>query len=125
MLRFCLLLASSSSLVTALQASAALRPASTRPLLLRPAFAANHVRMEVDEYPTLEEELASGAITQEEYDQMVGGLEEYTEEEYAAEQEAELSKGAQQIINNMKSESGVEFAPWMKIDAEAIARAKK
>merc|ERR1719326_2400061 len=46
------------------------------------------------------------------------------EEEYAAESE-ELSAGAKKIINNMKSSSGVEFAPWMKVDAEAIAKAKK
>lgn len=50
------------------------------------------------------------------------------EEEWLAEQAAqktELSAGAKKVINNMKSESGVEFAPWMKIDAEAIARADK
>ena len=28
------------------------------------------------------------------------------------------------MINNMKSESGVEFARWMKVDAEKIAKAK-
>jgi hypothetical protein len=28
-------------------------------------------------------------------------------------------------MSGMRSESGVEFAPWMKIDAEAIAQAKK
>merc|ERR1719331_3698526 len=48
-----------------------------------------------------------------------------TEEEYLAEQEVELSQEAQKVVNNMKSESGVEFAPWMKIDAEKIAAAKK
>merc|ERR1719331_3716159 len=48
-----------------------------------------------------------------------------TEEEYLAEQEVELSQEAQKVVNNMKSESGVEFAPWMKVDAEAIAKAKK
>ena len=36
-----------------------------------------------------------------------------------------MSKDAQKIMNGMRSESGVEFAPWMKIDAEAIAQAKK
>merc|ERR1719424_166975 len=45
-------------------------------------------------------------------------------EDLAAEAE-ELSADAQKIINNMKSSSGVEFAPWMKVDAEAIAKAKK
>merc|ERR1719164_378863 len=47
------------------------------------------------------------------------------EEEYAAEQSQELSEGANKVINNMKSSTGVEFAPWMKVDAEAIAKAKK
>jgi len=47
------------------------------------------------------------------------------EEEFEAEQEQELSEGAKQVINNMKSSTGVEFAPWMKVDAEAIAKAKK
>jgi len=54
--------------------------------------------------------------------------EEYMdEEEYEAEvaQEVELSEGAKKVINNMKSSTGVEFAPWMKVDAEAIAKAKK
>jgi hypothetical protein len=77
-----------------------------------------------DEFPTLEEELANGSITQEEYNEMSGGI---SEEEYEAEQQQSqpLSAGAQTVVNNMKSDSGVEFAPWMKIDAEAIARAKK
>jgi len=51
------------------------------------------------------------------------------EEEYFAEQAQEeaanLSPGAKKVYNNMRSESGVEFAPWMKIDAEAIAKAEK
>lgn len=48
------------------------------------------------------------------------------EDEYLAEQKEEaLSAGAQQVINNMKSSTGVEFAPWMKVDAEKIAQAKK
>ena len=36
-----------------------------------------------------------------------------------------MSREAQKVYNGMRSESGVEFAPWMKIDAEAIAQAKK
>merc|ERR1719440_2664111 len=48
-----------------------------------------------------------------------------TEEEYEAEKEVELSQAAQKVVNNMKSSTGVEFAPWMKVDAEAIAKAKK
>ena len=41
------------------------------------------------------------------------------------EEKAEMSQEAQRVVRGMKSESGVEFAPWMKIDAEAIAKAKK
>jgi len=52
--------------------------------------------------------------------------EEYMDEsEYEVEQEQELSADAQKVINNMKSSTGVEFAPWMKVDAEKIAQAKK
>jgi len=52
-----------------------------------------------------------------------------TEEEYKAdlekeEQEQELSAGAKKVYWNMRSESGVEFAPWMNVDAEAVARAE-
>merc|ERR1719163_1686521 len=32
---------------------------------------------------------------------------------------------AQKIMKGMRSASGVEFAPWMKVDAEAIAKAKR
>jgi hypothetical protein len=53
-------------------------------------------------------------------------VEEYEEyEEEPPPPPSEPSEGAQRVINNMKSETGVEFAPWMKVDAEAIARAKK
>merc|ERR1719502_862146 len=52
-----------------------------------------------------------------------------TEEEFAAEEAVaageELSADAQRVMKGMVSASGVEFAPWMKVDAEAIARAKK
>merc|ERR1719506_1938763 len=51
--------------------------------------------------------------------------EEYEAELVQEEQQAETSADAQRVLNNMKSESGVEFAPWMKVDAEAIAKAKK
>lgn len=55
--------------------------------------------------------------------------EEMSEEEYLAELEREqaddsLSPEAKKVYWNMRSESGVEFAPWMKVDPEAIARAE-
>merc|ERR1719258_421692 len=43
------------------------------------------------------------------------------EEEFSADQ---LSEAAQSEANKMKSVTGVEFAPWMKVDVEAVARAK-
>jgi hypothetical protein len=46
-------------------------------------------------------------------------------EEYVPPPPKEMSEAGKKVLNNMKSESGVEFAPWMKVDAEAIARAKK
>jgi len=87
-----------------------------------PRAAAAGPRMQ--EFPTLEEELAAGKITQAEYDELAGGI---SEEEYLTEQtaEPEMSADAQKIMKGMKSSSGVEFAPWMKVDAEAIAKAKK
>lgn len=51
--------------------------------------------------------------------------EEEYEQEQEKEQEKEMSPEAKKVINNMKSSTGVEFAPWMKIDPEAIAKAKK
>jgi len=100
-------------------ASAAVRP------LLR--VASTGVRMQ--EFPTLEDELKEGKITQEEYDQLTEGI---SEDEYEAElsaqaqaEEAEMSAEAAKIVKGMTSASGVEFAPWMKVDAEAIAKAKK
>ena len=35
-----------------------------------------------------------------------------------------LSPQAKKVYNNLRSESGVEFAPWMQIDPEAIAKAE-
>ena len=78
-------------------------------------------------------QLEAGKITQEEYDALMGGDGEYMDEsEYeeeleagVLEEKAEMSQEAQRVVRGMKSESGVEFAPWMKIDAEAIAKAKK
>merc|ERR1719247_3893167 len=55
-----------------------------------------------------------------------------TEEEYLAELEqeetvevAEMSEDAARVQRGMTSVTGVEFAPWMKVDAEKIAQAKK
>lgn len=72
-------------------------------------------------------ELAKEAgMSEEEYLETMGLEGEIiSEEDYVAEQEAEISADAQKVINNMKSSTGVEFAPWMKVDAEAIAKAKK
>merc|ERR1719201_2255791 len=78
---------------------------------------------------TLEEELAAGKITQEEYESLLGGIDEEDylkeEEEMEAEAPQQMSAEAAKIMKGMTSESGVEFAPWMKVDAEAIAKAKK
>jgi hypothetical protein len=52
-----------------------------------------------------------------------------SDEEYAAELENgpkdELSEDAKRVQRGMTSATGVEFAPWMKVDAEKIAQAKK
>merc|ERR1719310_2757633 len=54
-----------------------------------------------------------------------------SEEEYLAQLAVEestpreLRADAKKVYNNMRSESGVEFAPWMQIDPEKIAKAEK
>jgi len=124
-----LALASSSALSTP---AAALRSPVSRAAVARPQLRLATVSME-ETFPTLEEELEAGKITQEEYDALMGGDGEYMDEsEYeeeleagVLEEKAEMSQEAQRVVRGMKSESGVEFAPWMKIDAEAIAKAKK
>lgn len=64
-------------------------------------------------------------MTEEEYEAEQAAA--MSEEEYAAEQAApqEMSEDAARVMNNMRSSSGVEFAPWMKVDPEAIAKAKR
>merc|ERR1719478_468317 len=86
----------------------------------RPRFATS-IRMQ-ESFPTLEEELEAGNIPQEEYDELMTGIDE---SELEAEPEPELSDEAARIMRGMTSATGVEFAPWMKVDAEKIAQAKK
>ena len=76
-------------------------------------------------------QLKAGRITQEEYDQLAD-TDGMSEEEYLKELEmeesgesGEMSEEAQRVVRGMTSASGVEFAPWMKVDAEKIAQAKK
>lgn len=113
-------LAAASALTSpALRAAAPRGVAMSRPVLAFPRMQA--------EFPTLEEELEAGKISQEEYDALMGG-EAMSEDEYQAEQQAEsteMSDEAKRVMKGMTSASGVEFAPWMKVDAEAIARAKR
>lgn len=98
---------------------------SPRPLLLGSRAKAAAFRMA--EFPTLEEELEAGRITQEEYDELSQDGGAMTEEEFVQQEEApkELSAEAAKVVKGMTSATGVEFAPWMKVDAEAIAKAKK
>ena len=73
-------------------------------------------------------ELAKDAgMTEEEYIKVMGFDEAIDESEYEEEVEepGEVSAEAQKIMSGMRSSSGVEFAPWMKVDAEKIAQAKK
>jgi len=56
-----------------------------------------------------------GTMSEEEYEAQ--GVGEQTYEE--------MSADAQRVYRGMRSSSGVEFAPWMKVDAEKIAEAKK
>jgi len=71
------------------------------------------------------------AMTEEEYLAELAAGEGLTEAEYLAEQTSDdksyedLSADAQRVYRGMRSSTGVEFAPWMKVDAEKIAEAKK
>jgi len=81
----------------------------------------------MQEEATLEDQLKEGLITQEEYDMLSSAV---SEEEFLAAggveaDEPELSAEAKIEASRMVSGSGVEWAPWMKIDAEAVASAKK
>eukprot|EP00966_Prymnesium_polylepis_P038281 887965-Prymnesium_polylepis.1 len=76
--------------------------------------------VEEEEAMTEEEYLAElaaqgGTMSEEEYEAQ--GVGEQTYEE--------MSADAQRVYRGMRSSSGVEFAPWMKVDAEKIAEAKK
>lgn len=42
-----------------------------------------------------------------------------------ATKQQELSPEAKKVYSGMRSSSGVEFAPWMQVDPEAIAKAEK
>lgn len=107
-----------------------MRGAATRAAVSRPSLrVALGPRMQ--DFPTLEEELKAGKITQEEYDMMMGAgdedFEEFDEADVpeAAKADDALSPEAQKIANAMKSATGVELAPWMKVDFEDIAKAKQ
>jgi len=101
-LRF-LLLAACSGLSAGLSAA----PASKALRVQRPALrtANQFFAMAVEEE----------AMSEEEY---LASLEQETKPE-------ELSEDAKRVYRGMRSSSGVEFAPWMKVDAEKIAQAKK
>lgn len=107
-------------------AGTSLRPGSA---LKRPTLnSARHTAaVTMQEEATLEEQLKEGLITQEEYDMLSEAVDE---SEYLAELEKEpeekkLSKEAADEKSRLSGPTGVEFAPWMKIDPEAIAQAKK
>ncbi len=99
-----------------------------RPALRASAASRALARMQVEEdlnFPTMEELAKEAGMTVEEYEASMGFDAAMSEDEYEQEQEVEMSQEAKKVINNMRSSTGVEFAPWMKVDAEAIAKAKK
>ena len=87
-----------------------------------------HARTQAFAMSVEEEEVE--AMSEEEYLAELKGEEAMSEEEYMAQQAQEpkveeLSPDAQRVYRGMRSSTGVEFAPWMKVDAEKIAAAKK
>lgn len=79
-----------------------------------PARAAGPRAVEIEEEEIEEEEFE--AMTEEEY------MKSLEEEEVMS--QAELDEAARREANKMKSVTGVEFAPWMKVDPAAVAKAK-
>jgi len=122
MLTSCLAFSAASALAYSPSGAAIVTQRPALRIASRAAFAP--LMAEIEEFPSMEELAAEAGMSVEEYEKQMFG-EAMTEEEYEAEQEQELSADAKQIVNNMRSASGVEFAPWMKVDAEAIAKAKK
>jgi len=96
-------------------ASMALR--SRRPAL-RTAQQALAMAVEEEEVEAMSEEeyLAEMAMTEDEL------VAETKTDDQSYE---DLSDDAKRVYRGMRSSSGVEFAPWMKVDAEKIAAAKK
>lgn len=83
------------------------------------------VRME--EEKSLEQQLKDGEITQEDYDLLSSAIEEdeYLEEMANEVPEKTLSEEAQKQRALLESKDGREYAPWMKVDTEAVVQAKK
>jgi len=110
----------SAGLATGPAASLALR--MSRPALMHPS------RPRVAAMQVEEEEVE--AMSEEEYlAELEAEGEAISEEEFLAEESGDnydaLSEDAKRVYRGMRSSSGVEFAPWMKVDAEKIAAAKK
>jgi len=75
---------------------------------------------------TLEQDLKDGLITPEEYDELSGAMDQDEYEEVLAKEKEEevMSEQAKKEMKKLTGKGGVEFAPWMKVDPEAIAKAK-
>jgi len=115
MARVVLLLCSATTAVSALNALGSLR----MPQPAHPALSAQRLR--TSRQPLM----ADVEMEDEEIEMSEEEFAEYEEGMEAPVDPSQLSSEARKVYNGMRSETGVEFAPWMKIDPEAIARAKK
>ena len=112
----------------ALRAAASRLPAAARVAMvddLASAEAEEEVTMGDLDFASLAKE---AGMSEEEYIKTMGfdeAIDEADYEEEVAEEPEEMSAEAAKIMSGMRSSSGVEFAPWMKVDAEKIAKAKK
>lgn len=85
----------------------------------------------VDPVRILKDYLKEGTITQAEYDELieeakqVGTVSKNEYEKMTGQGKVDpklLAKMQSDLDSKMKSQGGVEFAPWMKLDAERLAR---
>ncbi|EOD13909.1 hypothetical protein EMIHUDRAFT_437070, partial [Emiliania huxleyi CCMP1516] len=116
---FAVVFSSSASVGYTLSAAGAAPRPALQPAGAAPAAAFSGLRLAAARVRMSDE------MSEEEFLAMQDAEELVDAEGNVVTQTQELSEGAKRVVRGMRSETGVEFAPWMKVDAEAIARADR